>query len=118
MTIATMPEQVTRGEFDIKLKNLEDRGEMRQALTDEKISSMERMIDVKLSRMEALIDRSISENRAMISEIRTEMSDVRGDIKALKARQSTFETKFGWYLTIFGVGITIAIGVMQLLIKP
>lgn len=112
-----MPEYVTRGEQEIRLRRIEDTSGMRQALTDEKISSMEKMIDVKLSRMEALIDRSISENRAMISEMRTEMTEFKGDVKALNARMNAFETKLGWYLTLFGVGITLALGVVQLMVK-
>lgn len=118
MMPATMTsEYVTRGELDIKLKSIEDTEAHRNERTEERHASLEKMIDVKLSRMEALIDRSISENRAMVSDIRAELNDVKGDVKAIDARLSAFETKFGWYLMLFGAGITIALALLQLLMK-
>ena len=42
-----------------------------------------------------------------------ELSEVKGDIKAIIARLDTQQTKFGWYLTLFGLVITVVVAAIQ-----
>ncbi|MBQ9526240.1 MAG: hypothetical protein IJR68_01405 [Fretibacterium sp.] len=58
------------------------------------------MFDVQLRSMR---DRADSE----------ELAEVKGDIKAINARLDTQQTKFGWYLTLFGLIIAVVVAAIQ-----
>ena len=49
-----------------------------------------------------------------LAQYETIASHIEGDIKAMNARLDTQQTKFGWYLTIFGLVITVVIAAIQL----
>ena len=55
--------------------------------------------------------------KAEINGMRAEISDIRGDVKALAAQISTTQSKIGWYITLLGVGVSLALGLFQLLVK-
>ena len=91
-------------------------------MTETQITSMKELFDEKLGRMEAIIERGLSEHRAIANEMKTEVnavkaeiSDVRGDIKAISAQVNALQTRFGWYLTLFSVGVGIVLVLFQLL---
>ena len=108
-------EYITKGEFDVRL-NFSDQ------MTETQITSMKELFDEKLGRMEAIIERGLSEHRAIANEmkaevnaVKAEISDVRGDIKAISAQVNALQTRFGWYLTLFSVGVGIVLVLFQLL---
>ena len=57
--------------------------------------------------MNERIDKNLAQYEAIASEMR-------GDIKAINARLDTQQTKFGWYLTLFGLVITVVVAAIQL----
>ena len=63
---------------------------------------VEDRIDVLCERM----DRNLAQYDALAN-------DIKGDIRTLSARLDTQQTKFGWYLTIFGIVITVVIAAIQ-----
>ncbi len=84
---------------------------------DERIEKMQAINDRNFARYEALVSDLRSEMRSEASDLRTEMNDLRGDLKALSAEVKAIQMKFGWYLTLFGVGISVVLALFQLLIK-
>ena len=107
-------EYITKGELDVRM-NFSDQ------MTETQITSMKELFDEKLGRMEAIIERGLSEHRAIAHEMKAEVNalkadinDVRGDVKALNAQVYTLQTRFGWYLTLFSVGVGIVLVLFQL----
>ena len=113
--ISSPTEYVTKGELDVRMN-------FNEQMTDTQITSMKELFDEKLGRMEAIIERGLSEHRAIANEmkaevnaVKAEISDVRGDVKALSAQVNALQTRFGWYLTLFSVGVGIILVLFQLL---
>lgn len=107
-------EYVTKGELDIRM-NFSDQ------LTETQIASMKDIFDEKMGRMEAIIERGLSEHKAIANEMKAdvnamkaEINEVRGDVKALSAQLNALQTRFGWYLTLFSVGVGIILVLFQL----
>ena len=122
---------VTKDVFDIHVRSMRDRAD-----------SEEKLSDAKFERLEALIAGSIAEQRAIAREtgnsikvindrlghveknldklnekferMQDDISELKANDKALTARLDTQQTKFGWYLTVFGLIITVAVAAIQL----
>ena len=122
---------VTKDVFDIHVRSMRDRAD-----------SEEKLSDAKFERLEALIAGSIAEQRAMAREtgnsikvindrlghveknldklnerverMQDDISELKANDKALTARLDAQQTKFGWYLTVFGLIITVAVAAIQL----
>ena len=105
-----MDEFIRKDVFDISIQRLE--ALMALNLTEQKAMNerLEARIDVLDSRIDVLSER-IDKNLAQYEAI---ASNIEGDIKAMNARLDTQQTKFGWYLTIFGLIITVAVAAIQL----
>ena len=113
--ITSSADYITKGELDVRL-NFSDQ------MTETQITSMKELFDEKMNRMEAIIERGLSEHRAIASEmkadvnaVKAEINDIRGDVKALSAQVNALQTRFGWYLTLFSVGVGIILVLFQLL---
>ena len=122
---------VTKDVFDLHVRSMRDRAD-----------SEEKLSDAKFERLEALIAGSIAEQRAIAREtgnsikvindrlghveknldklnekferMQDDISELKANDKALTARLDTQQTKFGWYLTVFGLIITVAVAAIQL----
>ena len=117
MAALTTPEYVTKSEIDLRMGFSDQKTEIL-------ISSMKEVLDERLEKMQAVIEKNLakheaiaSDMRAEINGMRAEISDIRGDIKALAAQVNTTQSKMGWYITLLGVGVSLALGLFQLLIK-
>ncbi len=52
--------------------------------------------------------------KAVQGELKDDINELRGDIRVINARLDTQQTKFGWYLAVFGLVITVAVAAIQL----
>ena len=80
--------------------------------TDNRIKALDARIDnveKNMDRMEKSLDRLGDRTE----RLQNDMSDLKGGVRALAARLDTQQTKFGWYLTIFGLVITVVVAAIQ-----
>ena len=116
MTIATS-EYVTKAELDILLKRIMDRQESDEERTNERFTSLEKLIDSKLTTIQLMMDKNLAQHQAIASDMKAEISDIRGDVKALAATVNALQSKMGWYITLLGVGVSVALVVFQMFLK-
>ena len=124
------PDFIRKDVFDIHVKGLQDRDD-----ADARVS------DARFDRIEALLERNIIEQRTFMREIngrvgrveedvrnikkdmkelrqevketREDVSEIKGDLKATNARIDALQVTFGWYLTLFGIAITVVLTIVQ-----
>ena len=116
MTIAT-PEYITKGELDTVLKRITDKQQSGERMTEERFTSLEKLIDSKLTTIGLMMDKNLAQHQATASEMKAEISDIRGDVKALTAQITALQSKMGWYITLLGVGVSVALAVFQMFVK-
>ena len=73
---------------------------------DQRFEAQEKLANKTIERMEAIVDKYLAKHDAIAANIE-------GDLKAITARLDTQQTKFGWYLTVFGIVITVAVAAIQ-----
>ena len=79
--------------------------ELKQDISALKEDAREIKSDMRV--MNERIDKNLAQYEAIANEMR-------GDIKAMNARLDTQQTRFGWYLTIFGLIITVVVATIQM----
>ena len=96
---------------EIKMDNAQLRSELKGEIKvmDE---HFERKFDVLNERI-GRVEKDLKTTRGDTVSLKAIASEMRGDIKALNARLDTQQTKFGWYLTIFGLVITVIVAAIQ-----
>ena len=115
-----MNDTITRNELEIHLKGMEDRITFNEHVTDVRISAMKEMLTQHTENMKAIVEKNLAEHRAIANEIHAEVSDLRadfndlrGDVKALSVKVDSIQLKFGWYLTLFAIGVSVLIFLAQ-----
>ena len=73
---------------------------------DQRFEAQEKLVNKTIERMEAVVDKYLAKHDAIAASIE-------GNLKAIIARLDTQQAKFGWYLTAFGIAITVVIAVIQ-----
>ncbi len=73
---------------------------------DQRFEAQEKLVNKTIERMEAVMDKYLAKHDAIAASIE-------GDLKAITARLDAQQTKFGWYLTLFGIVITVVIAAIQ-----
>ena len=130
-TTYTANDFITKDVFNIHVKSMRDRADSEEKLSDARFDRIEALIagslieqkamaketansikaiDERLGRVEKTVDK-LSEK---VERLQDDVSELKGDSKAMNARLDTQQTKFGWYLTIFGLVITVVIAAIQL----
>ena len=111
------PEYVTKGELDMRLKGITDKQAHDSEREEERLQSMERLLDSKMVMMQMLMEKNLAQYQAVASEMKAETSDIRGEVKSLAAQQGMLQTKIGWYISLLGIGLTVVIALVQVLVK-
>ncbi len=118
MSIAQVaPEYMTAGEINLRLNALTDRITHERERTDERLNSLERLLDEKLDKMQAIMEKNLAQYESIANSMKAEISDIRGDVKALSAQVNTTQSKIGWYIGFLTIGVTLALGIFQYLMK-
>ena len=76
---------------------------------------MSEMTDVKISA--GVTEHRLSDVTDRVSELRETVNDLKGDVKALSAKIDTMQNKVGWYISLLGIGLTVVIALVQVLVK-
>lgn len=98
-----MPEDFVRKDiFDLNVNRVDHRFEM-----------MEKLVNAAVERMEAIIEKNLAKHDAIASEMRIEVSEIKGDVRAINARLDTLQNKFSWNLAWVGIVIGIVLAVIQ-----
>ena len=66
----------------------------------------EKILDERTMAIQAMMDKNLAELKLVVS-------DMRGDINALAAKVDAIQMKFGWYLVLFGVAVSVALFLAQ-----
>ena len=83
---------------------------------EEEITVLKReMTDVKISA--GVTEHRLSDVTDSVSVLRETVNDLKGDVKALSAKIETMQSKVGWYISLLGIGLTVVIAVVQVLVK-
>ncbi|MBQ2615921.1 MAG: hypothetical protein IJG51_09415 [Synergistaceae bacterium] len=114
---AAAPEYITKKEIDIILNGITDKHEADLKRTEERFASLEKLIDSKLTTIQLMMDRNLAQHQAVASDMKAEISDIRGDVKALAAQINALQSKMGWYITLLGVGVSISLVIFQIFVK-
>lgn len=104
---------VTRNELDIRLNGVDEQAKANAQKIDLCISSMEKLFDEKIDKMQAIMEKNLAEFKAVASEMKADFNDLRGNVKAIEAKVDSLQMKFGWYLMLFGVGVSALIFLAQ-----
>ena len=134
--MSTAAAEYERGEIsDFRVKMMEERINYDGKLNDVRFSSMERLMSERFDRMQAVMEKNFAEYKAIavdtnnelttlgkrverlekdVEGIKDEISGLKGDVKAISTGIDTQRIKIGWYLTVFGIAVTIAISAIQL----
>ena len=129
---------VTKDVFDIHVKSMRDRADSEEKLSDARFDRIEALIAGSLVEQKAMakettssirvmnerigrveerighIEKSIDKFNGKVEKLQDDVSELKANDKALAARLDTQQMKFGWYLTIFGLIITVAVAAVQL----
>ena len=102
----TSSEFLTRREFETRMN-------YHEKILDERTIAIQAMMEKNLAEMKAVISDIRADFSNFRSEVKTEISDIKGDVKALNAKVDAIQMKFGWYLVLFGVAVSIALFLAQ-----
>ena len=71
------------------------------------------ILDLYIERMEAISEKNLAKHDAIAAEMRANISEMNGDLKAMNARLDTIENKFSWNLAWVGIIIGLALAIVQ-----
>ena len=114
------PEYVTRGEYDIRQKSLEDKAEYKEEIANAKIQSLERLLDEKFAKLEAIIEKNAARQEGAISELKGENRAINARLDGLEKRIDDLQQTQSRWFTLLGILITIApivVALIQKLVK-
>ena len=71
------------------------------------------ILDLYIERMEAISEKNLAKHDAIAAEMRSSISEMKGDLKAMNARLDTIENKFSWNLAWLGIIIGLVLAIVQ-----
>ena len=110
-------EYVTKPELDIRLNAISAGQKHEAERNEERLASMEKLIDSKLTVMQLMMEKNLAQYQAAASDLRAEINDLRGDVKAQGAQLNTLQSKIGYYITILGIGVSVVLVLFQMMMK-
>ena len=135
MAEAAMEDRVSQNIFDLQIRHLRERADSDEKLSSARFDRLETLMMSRFDKQETILTSFAEKVEQRFNTVENSIKDVRkdidslyghvnklydavggmqGDIKAINARLDTQQTKFGWYLTIFGLIITVVIAAIQL----
>ena len=115
---------VSQDVLNIHLQGIKERAASEEKITDARFDRLEAILEKNTAEikseikvMNERIDRNLAEYKAVAGDIRTEISDIRGDVKALNARVDSFQHRRYWDIAWVGIVIGAVIGLIQMFSK-
>ena len=71
------------------------------------------ILDLYIERMEAISEKNLAKHDAIAAEMRANISEMKGDLKAMNARLDTIENKFSWNLAWVGIIMGLVLAIVQ-----
>ncbi|MBR0043828.1 MAG: hypothetical protein IJP56_03225 [Synergistaceae bacterium] len=75
------------------------------------------IFDLYMGRMEAIMEKNLAKHDAIAADMKADVAELKGDVKAMNARLDTLQNKFSWNLAWLGVIIGLVLAVVQHLCK-
>ena len=98
-----MPADFVRKDlFELNIRRVAHRFEM-----------TEKLVNSAVERMEAIMEKNLAKQDAIASAMRAEISEIKGDVKALSASFSTLQSRFAWNLAWVGIIMGLVLTVVQ-----
>ena len=116
-----MNEYVRKDVFDARMDRMESL--LAQTVAEIRLDNvnlrkdMEGEMSALRSEMSALRGKLEDEMTDLRGDFNEDVRDLRSDIRVINARLETLQTKFGWYMAMFGVVITVSVAAIQVLLK-
>lgn len=83
---------------------------------DEEIALLRKEVtDIRITT--GVMEQRITEMSERVKVLQTALREQRGDIKALGAQLNTLQSKIGNYMTMLGIGVSVALVLFQMLVK-
>ena len=114
-TLAT--EYVTRGEYDIRQRSLEDKAEYKEEIANAKFQSLERLLDERFAKLEAIIEKNTARQEGTISELKGENRAVNVRLDGLEKRIDDLQQTQNRWFTLLVILITVVPLVIMFLQK-
>ena len=105
-----MNEYVRKDVFAARMDRME--ALLAQTLAEIRLDNVKLRSELK-DAMKSLHSELKDDIKGVRSELKEDISELRSDIRVINARLDTQQTKFGWYLAIFGLIITVAVVAIQ-----
>ena len=110
--------------FDIHLQGLKDRAASEVRVTDTRFERLEAIMEKNLSEvrseikiMNERIDKNLAEYKSITSDIKAEVSEIRGDVKALNASVQSLQQRRSWDIAWISLAVAIGIALIQIFSK-
>ena len=113
----TTTEYVTRGEYDIRQRSLEDKAEYKEEIANAKFQSLERLLDERFGKLEAIIEKNTARQEGAISELKGENRAVNVRLDGLEKRIDDLQQTQNRWFTLLGILITVVPLVITLIQK-
>ena len=126
---------ISKNIFDLHMQNMKEKAKSDEKMNDMRFTSLEKMVSDNFDKIQTTIEgvyeklgakieiqnerlNSLEGQQAKMNEriekvVDTE-KEIAGDVKALNAIVSTLQTKTGWWITLLGIFVGIALVVFQM----
>ena len=74
---------------------------------------MPEILELYIARLEAISESHLAKHDAIAAEMRANISEMKGDLKAMNARLDTIENKFSWNLAWVGIIMGLVLAIVQ-----
>ena len=75
------------------------------------------IFDLYMGRMETIMEKNLAKHDAIAADMKADVAELKGDVKAMNVRLDTLQNKFSWNLAWLGVIIGLVLAVVQHLWK-
>lgn len=121
--------------FDIHLQGLKDRAASEERVTDTRFEILQAIMERNLSEIRSEIkstnermekgfelmnermDKNLAEYKAVASDMKTEISEIRGDVKALNASVQSLQQRRSWDIAWISLAVAVGIALIQIFSK-
>ena len=138
MDTATMDKEtqyLSKEVFNMHLQGIKERAESEERITDMRLERLQAIMERNLSEVKSEInavnermekgfalmnermDKNLAEYKAAASDMKTEISEIRGDVKALNAGVQSLQQRRSWDIAWISLAVAVGIALIQIFSK-